>query len=311
MLITDPPVEITDSLWMLGTNEYPLFLFRGQHEAAIFEGGIGAMGPLLREQMQRLGIPTGPVKQAVVTHAHPDHVMAVPMFRELFPGLTVAASPAAAKTLAVEKAISFFVKVDQTLTGSMLKAGSIAEEHRPEPLAEMQIPVDRLIEEGDTIAVDGISFNVLETPGHSDCSLSFHQPDSGILFISDATGYYIPQYDDWWVNYFVGFSTYLDSIRRLAQLDAEILCLGHLGVFKGAEEIKTYFDRAIRATQQCHDRIVEETNAGRSGREIAEQLGSEVHKKTQLMPLDFVQKNCGLLVKQSLKHEGISPEKSG
>ena len=50
MLVKDPPVAILDNLWMLGTNQYPLFLVKGEHEAAIFEGGIGAMGKGLREQ---------------------------------------------------------------------------------------------------------------------------------------------------------------------------------------------------------------------------------------------------------------------
>ena len=37
MLIKDPPVQVTESLWMLGSNEYPLYLMRGEEEAAIFE----------------------------------------------------------------------------------------------------------------------------------------------------------------------------------------------------------------------------------------------------------------------------------
>jgi len=56
MLINNPPVEITDNLWMLGTNEYPLFLFKGEGEGTIFEGGTGAMGPILGRQMEQLGI---------------------------------------------------------------------------------------------------------------------------------------------------------------------------------------------------------------------------------------------------------------
>jgi hypothetical protein len=38
-------------------------------------------------------------------------------------------------------------------------------------------------------------------------------------------------------------------------------------------------------------------------------LGAEVYARTQLMSLEFFQKNCGLLVKLSLRHEGIGAEK--
>jgi len=306
MLIKDPPVQITENLWMFGTNQYPLFLFKGH---TIFEGGIGAMGRLMSEQMERLGVPRDSVKQVVIPHGHPDHAMAVPSLREIFPDITVLASEIAAATLSAEKAISFFRDVDAQLNRSLMKAGLITEAHCPPPLTEKQIPVDTILKEGDTLSIDGSEFHVLHTPGHSDCSLSFHEPTEGILFISDASGYYMPEFDCWWVNYFTGYESYIKSMRRLAALEAEILCLGHLGAIRGAEDVKTYFDRAIDATEQCHRRIIDEAKPGNTVRRIAEQLGSEVYQKTQLMPLEFIQKNCGLLVKQSLKHEGITLDK--
>lgn len=309
MLIKDPPVEITDNLWMLGTNAYPLYLFKGQREGAIFEGGIGAMGPMLRQQMELLGISADFVKQVLITHGHPDHVMAVPLFREMFPGITVLASEAAAKVLSTEKALSFFRQVDEALTGSLIKAGLITEEHRPQPLAENRIPLDRTIKESDTIAVDEVSFNVLETPGHSECSLSFYEPRQRILLISDASGYYLPEHNCWWPNYFLDYGTYLSSMERLAALGAEILCLSHNAVIEGAADVEAYFAGAIAATKEYHRRIIDEAKSGKSVRQIAEQLGSEVYEKTPLLPLDFFQKNCGVLVKQSLRHEGISVDK--
>ena len=302
MLINDPPIRVTDELWMLGSNEYPLYLFEGH---TIFEGGVGAMGPLLAEQMQSLGLDTGGVRRVVIPHAHPDHVMAVPALREMFPQAVVVASAISAKTLSIDKAVGFFCKVDAALTASLTKMGTITEKHHPKPLEEMKIDVDEIIGEGDTLDVDGTPFQVLETPGHSDCSLSFFEPEDKILFISDATGYYIPEQDCWWVNYFSGYQSYLDSMRRLAGLDAEILCLGHMAVVKGVDDVKQYFADAIAATQQCHQRIIEEIKAGRTAQQIAEDLGSEASEKIQLVPLDFLRKNCSLLVKQSMKHEGI------
>jgi glyoxylase-like metal-dependent hydrolase (beta-lactamase superfamily II) len=154
-----------------------------------------------------------------------------------------------------------------------------------------------------------MSFDVLETPGHSDCSLSFHEPAAGILVISDATGYYLGDHNWWWPNYFTGYAAYLDSIQRLSTLPAEVLCLSHNAAVTGADDVKAYFDGAIAATEAYHQRIVAEAREGKDAREIAEQLGSQVHEKTHLMPLRFFQKNCSLLVKQSLKHEGMIDDK--
>jgi 2-aminobenzoylacetyl-CoA thioesterase len=309
MLVKDPPVAITENLWMLGSNLYPLYLIRDAQEAAIFEGGVGAMGKLLAEQLRQLDIAAETVKQVVVTHAHPDHVMAVPAFRAMFPGVAVLASAIAARTLAAEKAIAAFGEVDRGLTGVLLKLGSIGEQHRPEPMAEKQIAVDRLLKEGDVVAVEDLAFTVLETPGHSECSLSFHEPRSGILVISDATGYYLPTENAWWPNYFADFGKYVGSMRRLAELGAEVLCLSHNAAIRGSQDVADYFRQAIATTEAYHQRICERIRSGTPVRELAGELGSEVYAKTQLMPLDFFQKNCGFLIKQSLRFENIAVDK--
>jgi len=309
MLVRNPPVEIADNLWMLGIDEYPLYLVRGSSEAALFEGGVGAVGPLVLKQLEKLGIGPDAIRQQVVPHAHPDHVMAVPLFQETFPDFTVIASQPAAGTLSVEKAISFFTQIDEAITASLVKMGRVTEAHRPQPLAEKRIPVDRVVKEGDTIAVDGFSFQVLRTLGHSDCSLGFHEPDQGILLVSDAAAYYMPEHDAWWPDYFTGYADYLATLERLLALEAETLCLGHHGVVRGAEAVRSHLGRSISATREYHERIMAEAGSGKSVRQIAEQLGSEVYAKTPLLPVEFFQKNCGLLVKQSLGHEGISIDK--
>jgi glyoxylase-like metal-dependent hydrolase (beta-lactamase superfamily II) len=299
-------VEISDSWWMLGTNPYPLYLFRGRQGGTMIEGGTGAMGPVLREQLERLSIRGDVVKQVLITHAHADHVLAVPLFRELFSGVQVVASAPAAKTLMIEKAVAFFCKVDDILTSSLLKSGTIAEQHRRPALAANQIPVDRIVKEGDEIALDeGIALQVFETPGHSDCSLSFFEPRQRVLLVSDATGYYLPEPDYWWPNYFTDYGTYVRSLERMAALDAEVLCLSHNAVIRGAADVAAYFRGALAATQQYHQRIVDQARAGQAPGEIAAALGAEVYQRTPLLPLDFFVKNCSLLVKLSLKHAGI------
>ena len=311
MLIEHPPAEIAQGLWMLGTFEQPVFCFRDAGECAVFEASISAVVPVIARQLAALGIARESVRQLVITHAHPDHVMGAPVFRNLFPNVTVLASAAAAKTLAIEKAVSFFCKLDQMFAASLRTAGSLTAADLAQPPGEMRIVVDRMLQEGDSVKVGGASFAVLATPGHSDCSLSFHARDRGILIISDVTGYYLPGQNWWWPNYFTSYTASLDSMRRLAGLQAGVLCLSHNVVITGAVEIAAYFQGAIAATEAYHQRIVDEARRGVSARALAEQLGSEVFAKTQLLPLDFFQKNCSLLVKQSLQHAGISEQLPG
>ena len=302
MIITNPPVALSDELWMLGSSAYPLYLVQSQQQAALFEGGTSAMAPLLQQQMRELGLDPQAVQMLVITHAHPDHVMAVPLLRCFLPRAAVAASTAAVRTLSAEKALALFAQIDQALTGALLSAGAIAPQHRCDTPREHQIPVDRLLQEGDVVTVGDLGFQVLATTGHSDCSLSFYEPERKILLVSDATGYYLPQYDYWWPNYFADYGQYLQSMRRLAQLESELLCLGHNAVLIGCQTIAEYFDKAIQATERYHQRILELAASGQQVRPIAEELGAEVYQKTQLFPLEFFQKNCNVLVKNSLRY---------
>lgn len=311
MFLKNPPVEIAKNFWMLGTIEYPVFCFQDAGECVIFEAGVSAVAAVIARQIAALGIAPEAVKQVVITHAHPDHVMGVPVFRKLFPNVTVLASGLAAKTLTVDKAVAFFCKVDQALAAALKTAGSLAATDQAQPPAEMKIAVDRTLKAGDSVTVGGARFAVLETPGHSDCSLSFHEPDRGILIISDVSGYYLPDQNWWWPNYFSSYTATLDSLRRLASLKAEVLCLSHNAVIRGATGIADYFKGALAATETYHQRIVDEARSGKPSRVLAEQLGSEVFAKTQLLPLDFFQKNCALLVKQSFQQAGISEQPQG
>ncbi|MHC4633460.1 MAG: hypothetical protein ACYS9C_19615 [Planctomycetota bacterium] len=82
-------------------------------------------------------------------------------------------------------------------------------------------------------------------------------------------------------------------MRRLADIDAKVLCLSHNGVIKGSDEVRTYFDDAIATTEAYHERILTEIETGKSPEELAGQLGAEVY---------FFQKNCALLVKHSMEY---------
>jgi glyoxylase-like metal-dependent hydrolase (beta-lactamase superfamily II) len=188
-----------------------------------------------------------------------------------------------------------------------LVASNLVESDCARPaLNEPCITVDRTLSEGDTIVVDeNVAFEVLETPGHSECSLSFYEPNRRVLIISDATGYYLPQLEWCWPNYFTDYGQYVTSIERLAERDTHVLCLSHNAVIVGADNVVAYFDRILSQTRAYHQEIVEAAKAGQSVREIAERLGSQVFEKTPLMPLDFFQKNCGILVKNSLRYEGV------
>lgn len=307
MMILNPPAEVSPDILMLGTSPYPVYLLKGGHRGILVEGTIGAMGPMVAEQLQEFGIANDYIAQVLVTHAHPDHVMALPFFRKLFPNATVVASGIAAKALQAEKAVAFFSKIDAMLTESLLKSGVIRERHRPTERAGATIPVDRIVSDGDTIETGSLSLKVMSTPGHSECSTSFFEPVKRFVISADVTPYYIAAHDYWWPNYFTGYGAYMASMDRVSALGAEIACLGHTATITGADEVRNFFDRGKKATAAYHERIVSDAAGGKAPQDIGNALADEIFGKLPpLLPLDFFQKNCGLLVKQSLAHAGTA-----
>jgi glyoxylase-like metal-dependent hydrolase (beta-lactamase superfamily II) len=307
MLLKNPPVKIADRLWMLGTTAYPIYLIEGEGESALVEGGLGAVANSVLRQLDELKIDKASIRLAVITHAHPDHVMALPALRQAFPGIALAASEPAAKVLAVEKTLAFFHQVDQAFTQSLVDLGWVPAEERPAATAPAPFTIDGILHEGDTLRAGGCTFTVLATPGHSDCSISLYEPTRRVLMISDASGYYMPDQGTWWPNYFTDYAAYLGSIKRLATLDAEVLCLSHNGAITGAADVAEYFRGAIAATEAYHQRIVDAVRAGRPPKELAVELGDEIYRQVRLLKPDFFQKNCMLMVKQSMRAEGIAP----
>ena len=92
----------------------------------------------------------------------------------------------------------------------------------------------------------GVELRVVWTPGHSTHSQSYYEPDGRILFVGDAVGHTPgnlgvlipaspPSYNP---------KQALESIDRLLGLSAEVLCIGHFGVFENAEErLRSFSDR--------------------------------------------------------------------
>ena len=275
----------------------------------------------MKQQLHSLGIGPQYVRQAVITHAHPDHVMAIPALREIFPDLSVLASATAAATLTSEKALGFFRQIDGALAKVLHRSGAIAEvESAAAGLSggatentagqassgtPARIAVDRVVGEGDVVSVEDLSWTVLATPGHSDCSISLHEASRGLLVISDASGYYLPASNTWWPNYFSGYAAYLNSLERLAALDAEVLGLSHNGAVLGQDNVRaTSPARSPPRSGIMNGSLRLPRTASPSG-SLPRSWGPKIHRQTPLLPLDFFQKNCGLLIKQSLKYAGL------
>jgi glyoxylase-like metal-dependent hydrolase (beta-lactamase superfamily II) len=80
----------------------------------------------------------------------------------------------------------------------------------------------------------------IHTPGHTPGSISILIEINGvkILFGQDIHGPIIPGVSN--------FEDYQNSLRKLLNLKADILCEGHFGIFKPAEQVSDYIKQYIK-----------------------------------------------------------------
>ena len=267
----------------------------------LIEGGTGATFAIIVEQIKELGIEPERIKYIALTHTHPDHIGAVPHLKRLWPHLKIAAGSVAAKLLKSQRMIKEFRETDRTISEIMINKGEIAE--LPPELESYHFEVDKVLEEGDRLELgSGIVWTVYHTPGHSPCHISLCEEKEGTLVIGDATGFYVPEKDVFWPNYFDSLEAYCNSIRKLSALPAQRGALSHNAVVDGW--LEGYFQKAIKATESYHLEMLERLGKGEDPERIALEKAKWVNSLTDIQTFEVMYSLAKLMLARSQSEAG-------
>lgn len=289
------PRVITPSLHQLGTVAFPAFLSLGEY-GMIIEGGTGATAAIIIEQIREMGIPPERIKYLVLTHTHTDHIGAVPHLKKLWPHLKVVASSLAAKLLKNQETIENFRTMDRTLAEIMLSKGEIAQ--LPDSADDYVFEVDSIVHEGDRLELGkGIVWKIYDAPGHSPCHIALYEEGEEIVAIGDATGFYVPEKDVFWPNYFHSLEAYCTTIKKLHSLSARTGVLSHNHVIRG--DVGGYLERALEATEAYHREMLERLGRGEDVKEIAMEKARWVNTLTTDHPFGIMYTLSRALIKRS------------
>jgi glyoxylase-like metal-dependent hydrolase (beta-lactamase superfamily II) len=292
------PVEITPHFFQLGTPAFPAYLSMGM-EGMIIEGGTGPTFPIMIDQIESLGIDPKTIKYIVLTHTHPDHIGAVPHFHRDWPHIKLLASPIGAKILGKTELFKEFQLVDLGIA-QLMKAKSEINT-LPEPVEDYAFSVDSVVKEGDRIDLGlGIVWKVYETPGHSPCHIALFEEKEGTLALGDTSGFYVPEKDVFWPNYFESLEKYCHSIRKLAALPAKRAVLSHNAVIEG--DVRQHLAKAMKATEKYHQELMERLANGELSEEIAMEKARFVDSLTDIQPFKVMYDLCKVLIKNSLQN---------
>ena len=191
-------------------------------ELVLVDSGVGESFNKLVNNIKILGFDPDQLTAIIITHAHIDHIGALADFKEKY-GVSLIAHQL--DTPAIE-------------TGNGTGAEFYQADYRP-------CPVDIIISGPEASLKYGRhQFNLVHIPGHTPGSLAVYT-DMGkrVLFGQDIHGPYMPAWG-------ADPAQAAASLQKLIDLEADILCEGHFGIYQPASEVKQYITGYLHDLQR-------------------------------------------------------------
>ena len=237
------PGKVTEGLWFFGREESGIYLLEGKDGSMILSGGMSYIVPEILRQFQEFGIEERRIMKLLILHAHFDHVGIVPFFKRRNPRLEIYASARGWEILKMPKAIQTINEFSRSVArrrGRESVYESYDLEWRDE-ISGISIP------DGAQIDLGCLEVVIMETPGHSSCSISAYVPKLKALFASDAGG--IPYRDIIGASGNSNFTEFQRNLEKLKDLDVAYVCADHYGYVAG-DEAKSFIRQTIEAAKQ-------------------------------------------------------------
>ncbi|MEW9555607.1 MBL fold metallo-hydrolase [Nonomuraea sp. NPDC050783] len=209
-------VAIRPELHLLLLEFGQAYLWNDAGRLTLVDSGIATSDEEIAAALEELGLTRDAVRQVVLTHFHEDHAGGAAGIAG-WGDVTVLAHRLEAPVIRGEVPAPppNFTDEERALHRSL---GA----HLLPPAPPCR--VDHELEDGDVIGFGG-GARVIHTPGHTGGSIALHLPSAGVLFTGDTVAHVDGQVIPGVFN--LDRAEMLDSFRRLAEVDAELACVGH------------------------------------------------------------------------------------
>ncbi len=219
-------MKITKEIFQVGGSQLTspedaaIYLINFSGHAALVDAGCGEARDRLIANIKACGVKPEQIEYLFLTHCHYDHSGGVKALKDQLH----------IQIVAHELEALFLEQGDNVVSAANWYGARIHPFH-----VDLKISGDR-----EKILLGGRFIEVLHTPGHSPGSVVYLAESEGlkILFGQDIHG---PIHPDLRSNE----EDYQRSLELILSLDADILCEGHYGVYRGKKEVAAFIRRFL------------------------------------------------------------------
>jgi glyoxylase-like metal-dependent hydrolase (beta-lactamase superfamily II) len=214
-------MEVTREIFQVGgpgltsPEDAAIYLIHFGGSAALVDAGCGRSEDRLLKNIRSCGITLNQIEYLLITHCHFDHTGGAKTLKDNLQ----------CKIVAHELDAAFLERGDDAVTAASWYGSSI-----------QPFTVDRKLSGAhEDIVLGGRIVRAIHTPGHSPGSVVYEVESDGfkVLFAQDVHGPLDP-------SLLSDREDYLRSLKLLLSLEADILCEGHFGVYKGKKDVEQF-----------------------------------------------------------------------
>jgi glyoxylase-like metal-dependent hydrolase (beta-lactamase superfamily II) len=188
-------------------------------ELILIDSGAGQSFDRLVDNILTSGLIPEKITTVIVTHCHIDHVGSLAKFKQKY-GV---------------KIIAHSLDAEAIETGEGVGAEAYGVDYEP---CQVDVKLQRAEQR---LVFGGQEFTAIHIPGHTRGSIALYTEISGkkILFGQDIHGPYSAMWGGEPEKAII-------SLQKLIDLDADILCEGHFGIYQPASKVKAYIESYLR-----------------------------------------------------------------
>lgn len=254
-----------------------VYLIIGDEKTALIDCGMSYCANNLIMNIKK-ELPAGrTLDYILVSHSHYDHMGGLPYLKQTWPSAIAVGSEYTnylfEKPSTLKRIREMSKEADESFIDSFKDDYGDFKYSPADDYSDEYVKIDRVVKQNDQISLGDETIVIHESPGHTNCSISFYLKKKRVLFPAETMGCLNPN----GVMLMAILKSYKDSIESINKaklINADYIVSPHFGFVP--ENLKAnYFDLALETASEYKDFILARNESGLSVEQILDEFIKE------------------------------------